>query len=183
MNNNNKQTKYILFYSNRCNHCENFINQLNKNHIRNDFDFICIDNNYQNIPPTIKSVPTVILKESNNILIGKSIFNWLNEMTNQNNNQNQQQQQVGEPMAWHGNEMGCSYSDNYSFLDSDVSAQGSGGSLIAHNFSFISDNAQNNTQFPQNNQTEHKEKDELTKNMERMMAQRDQEVSGPVQRF
>ena len=43
--NNNQKTKYILFYSNRCNHCRNLINQLNKSDLKNQFDFFCIDNN------------------------------------------------------------------------------------------------------------------------------------------
>ena len=81
--------------------------------------------------------------------------------------------------------MGCSYSDNYSFLDSDTSAEGTGGASIAHNFAFLSDgNPQfNSPEMQQNNSSESNVKDQLTQNMEIMMAQRDKDVSGPVQRF
>jgi hypothetical protein len=179
---NNKQTKYVLFYSNRCNHCKTFITQLNKNNIKSDFDFFCIDNNYKNIPPQIKSVPTILFKENNNLMIGKSVFNWLDEQIKPvTNNQASQE----GPLAWHGAEMGCSYSDNYSFLDSDTSAEGTGGASIAHNFSFLSDgNPQfNSPEMQQNNSSKQNVKDQLTQNMELMMAQRDKEVQGPVQRF
>ena len=178
----NKQTKYVLFYSNRCNHCKSFITRLKQNNMEIDFDFFCIDNNYQNIPPQIKSVPTILFKENNNLMIGKSVFNWLDEQSKPvTNNQTPQE----GPLAWHGAEMGCSYSDNYSFLDSDTSAEGTGGASIAHNFAFLSDG---NTQFnspekQQNISSQQNVKDQLTQNMELMMAQRDKEVQGPVQRF
>ena len=180
--NNNKQTRYVLFYSNRCNHCKNFITQLNKTSIKSEFDFFSIDNNYQNIPPQIKSVPTILFKENNNLMVGKSVFNWLNE---QSKPKTQNQQSQDGPLAWHGAEMGCSYSDNYSFLDSDTSAEGTGGASIAHNFAFLSDgNPQfNSPEMQQNNSSESNVKDQLTQNMEIMMAQRDKDVSGPVQRF
>lgn len=182
--NNNQKTNYILFYSNRCNHCRSFINQLNKTDLKNQFSFFCIDNNYQNIPANIKSVPSILFKGNNNVLVGKSIFNWLDEqnkpkINNQPNNEG--------PLAWHGAEMGGSMSDNYSFLDSDTSAEGTGGASIAHNFSFLSEgNPQfNSPEIQQNNSdnSDPREKDQLTQNMEIMRAQRDNEVAGPVQRF
>ena len=179
--NNNNQTKYVLFYSNRCNHCKNFITQLNKNNIKSEFDFFSIDNNYKSIPPQIKSVPTILFKGNNNLMVGKNVFNWLSEQNKPKIQENTQQE---GPLAWHGAEMGCSYSDNYSFLDSDTSAEGTGGASIAHNFSFLSDGTpQFNSPEMQQNNNESNVKDQLTQNMEIMMAQRDKEVPGAVQRF
>ena len=74
---------------------------------------------------------------------------------------------------------------DYSFLDSDTSAEGTGGASIAHNFAFLSDgNPQfNSPDTQQNNSSENNVKDQLTQNMEIMMSQRDKEVPGAVQRF
>ena len=179
--NNNQKTKYILFYSNRCNHCRTLINQLNKSDLKNQFNFFCIDNNYKNIPPNINSVPSILFKENNNVLVGKGVFHWLDEQTKPKINN---QQNPDGPLAWHGAEMGGTYSDNYSFLDSDTSAQGTGGASIAHNFSFLSEPNQqfNSPEMNQSNDNT-REKDQLTQNMEIMMAQRDKEVPGAVQRF
>ena len=122
-------------------------------------------------------------KFNNTILIGKSVFNWLNEQTTTTNT-NIEQNQDG-PLAWHGAEMGGAMSDNYSFLNSDTSAQGSGGAAIAHNFSFLTDGNQkfNSPNTQENNFSKTKEKDQLTQNMEIMMSQRDNDVTGPIQRF
>ena len=206
----NQDKQYILFYSNKCQHSNHLLSILNNaNHIKSQVYFFCIDDNYNNIPKGITSVPTLLLKENNNIIVGKSIFQWLSNKLNNNqpqqqsnnnnqqfnnNNQNIQQQQTinngGEPMAWHGAEMGNAFSDNYSFLDSDVSVEGMGGNSIAHSFSFLNEN---NTNYrPPNNQIggniekpqmSNNEKDKLSQSMERMMAQRDQEIQAPIQRF
>jgi hypothetical protein len=178
--NNNQNSKYLLFYSNRCNHCKEFLSKLTKTNLKDSFSFFCIDNNYQNIPKGIKSVPTLLFKEDNNIIVGKTIFGWLNDQISPK----KQSENPDDPLAWHGAEMGGAYSDNYSFLDSDTSAEGTGGSSIAHSFSFLSDGTpqigseNNNVESSQESQ-----KDRLTQNMENMMSQRDSEIQAPVQRF
>ena len=115
-------------------------------------------------------------------MIGKSVFNWLDEQTKP---AIEKKSSPEDPLAWHGAEMGGTYSDNYSFLDSDTSAEGTGGASIAHNFAFLSDgNPQfNSPDTQQNNSSENNVKDQLTQNMEIMMSQRDKEVPGAVQRF
>jgi hypothetical protein len=186
--NNNREIKYVLFYSNKCIHCKNLMNQMNKNNIKSKFNFFCIDDNYNKIPSSIKSVPSILFKDNNTILVGKSVFNWLNEQTTNTpsqNEQNQEPQNQDGPLAWHGAEMGGAMSDNYSFLNSDTSAQGTGGASIAHNFSFLSDGNQkfNSPDTKDNSFSGTREKDQLTQNMEIMMSQRDNDVSGAVQRY
>jgi len=186
---NNRQVDKILFYSNRCSHCKEFLRKLENTSFKDSFNYFCVDNNYQGLPDNINSVPTILFKENNNILIGNAIFEWLDK-TQSAQIQSQTQNKNEEVLAWHSAEMGSSFSDNYSFLGNDTSSKGNGGNSIAHSFSFLngSDSYFKENGMPkgmggnQNNSMK-KEKDQLTQNMERMMNQRDREIPGPIQRF
>lgn len=69
--------KYILFYSNRCIHCNKLINIINNKTLQDKFKYISVDDNTIKIPEIIKSVPTLIVKGINKPLIGKEVFLWL----------------------------------------------------------------------------------------------------------
>ena len=58
----NDTEAFILFYSNKCKHCKDFIISLQKldTTLYNNFNKICVDNN-PNIPKAIESVPTIIV--------------------------------------------------------------------------------------------------------------------------
>lgn len=77
----------ILFYSLSCNSCKILLNYLTQHQLNQYFKYICVEN-YKNHPilNNIKSVPTVIIQEFNQILIGKEIFVFLqNIVTNKQN--------------------------------------------------------------------------------------------------
>ena len=197
--------KNILFFSNYCNHCKEIIGEINKSSLQNSFKFICVDNT--KVPQYITSVPTLISAGYNKPIVGEQIVQFLNQYVQQNaqqaqntpqnvhpssmqNNQGNNANQSSEsgPVAWHGGEMGSSYSDNYSFLDSDTSAQGDGGSRLSHNFEFLGGNASNsqiNTPGDNSSQDSSRnvQQDELTQNMERMMQQRDSEIPQGINRI
>ena len=89
-------------------------------------------------------------------------------------------------MAWHNTEMGSTFSDNYSFLDSDTSAEGTGGSSITHNFSFLNNNSSglnpNQINTPVDN-TQQARKDPLTQRMEALAASRDSDMPKQIHRI
>lgn len=172
------KNKDILFFSKFCNHCNKFNERLEKSsNIKNETLFFCIDNNREKIPSFIKAVPSLLTKDKQ-IISGKQLFDWL---------ENKISSQVSDdPMAWHNNEMGAAFSDHYSFLDSDTSAEGTGGNSIAHNFSFLNNNSSglnpNQIRTPQDSQQTVK-KDPLTQRMEAFVAARDSDMPQQIHRI
>ena len=85
------QGKIILFYSNFCQHCAEFIKKSNQLNIK--YVPFCVDNNKKKIPSYVKSVPTLVIP-GYSPLVGNNVFNWLNTQTNSNqqNNQNNNHQ-------------------------------------------------------------------------------------------
>ena len=119
--------------------------------------YICIDSESvrSKLPKYISSVPALVVGNTNQIYIGDQIIGWekissgkisnkksetlvpvsqSNNMTNDNS----------DPDAWHTNEMNA-FSDAYSFIGIDTTAQGNGGMSMVHNFEILEpSNNQNN---------------------------------------
>lgn len=173
------KNKDILFFSKFCNHCNKFNERLEKSsNLKENIFFFCIDNNREKIPSFIQAVPSLLTKDKQ-ILSGKQLFDWLETQISS--------QQSDDPMAWHNTEMGSTFSDNYSFLDSDTSAEGTGGSSIAHNFSFLNNNSSglnpNQINTPQDSRQQSVQKDPLTQRMEAFVAARDSDMPQQIHRI
>ena len=171
------KNKDILFFSKFCNHCNQFNEKLNKSQLKEHLLFFCIDNNRDKTPSFIKAVPSLLTKDKQ-IISGKQLFEWLEEQL--------ASCASDDPLAWHNNEMGAAFSDHYSFLDSDTSAEGTGGSSIAHNFSFLNSNSSglNPNQISTPTDVNHQvKKDPLTQRMEAFMADRDQDMPQQINRI
>jgi len=91
MNNN----KNILFYSNFCEYCKEFNNEINNLNIK--FIGICVDGN-RNLPNYVKSVPTIAV--NNNIITGDNVFKWLENIksVSHTNSGQQANQNMGQQM-------------------------------------------------------------------------------------
>ncbi len=174
-------TQKTIYYSNHCQHSKELLTLIVNNKLKNNFSFSSIETNKQ-IPPFIKNVPTLFMSENNNnkILVGDEIFNYINTTFLNNTNDTN----GGDPSAWHKNEMGASYSDNYSFIDGDSS--------IGHSFSFLDNHAPNNISIDSNlndNNISGKMssnsdyKDKLSQDVEKLMAARDNEIPSMIQRI
>ena len=77
-------------------------------------------------------------------------------------------------------------SDNYSFLNTDESSSGKGGSSISNSFSFLNENNYNSTLSNNNNEIERKggkHTDELTDKMQYIQKLRDSDTPVPIQRI
>lgn len=146
-------TTSIFFYSAYCQHCKQIINELTKSPMSRSIKYVCIDSKSvrEKLPTFIKSVPTLVVGETNQVLVGNNIKSWVNGEYSRPNVQHKKvevkkQQPVRReepvcedgPGAWHNNEMN-NFSDMYSFLDIDTSTQGNGGISMAHNFELLSD--------------------------------------------
>ena len=175
-------TQKTIYYSNHCQHSKELLTLIVNNKLKNNFSFSSIETNKQ-IPPFIKSVPTLFLSENNNnkLLVGDEIFNYINT-TFLNNTKPIVLEEI--LLRKHVNEMGSSYSDNYSFIDTDSS--------IGHSFSFLDNHTPNNIATNSNlndsnisgemsSNTDYKDK--LSQDVEKLMAARDSEIPSMIQRI
>tara|TARA_B100001769_G_C22051489_1_gene565210 strand:- start:664 stop:1314 length:651 start_codon:yes stop_codon:yes gene_type:complete len=138
-------TVSLLFYSNYCQNCKQIIEEIKNSPVSLSIKYICIDSESvrSKLPHYINSVPALVVGETNQIFVGNQILGWI-KMTSNNNSQYAQppppppqpKGPVG-PNAWHNNEMNA-FSDMYSFIDVDTSAQGDGGMSMVHNFEILS---------------------------------------------
>jgi hypothetical protein len=78
-----------LFYSNRCAHSKELIQELYKNGIYDMFEKVCVDT-LKVIPKGITSVPTMIVARYPRPLVGKECFAWLNGIKQQQQSVQQQ---------------------------------------------------------------------------------------------
>jgi len=143
-------SRLILYYSKECKHSRQILSTFSQNtQILNKFDLVDIA---QNAPPKyITAVPSLLIPKDNgeaDMLVGKSVFEWLNNLLQQHQAQQQQQQQPPgqqqhppgqqppqqQPSGGISDFDPCTmngFSDNFSFL-------GDGNDKpIDHNFSFL----------------------------------------------
>ena len=170
--------KNILFYSNFCKYCAEFIKNINGNDIK--FTTVCVDNNKGKIPQFVKSVPTIIVQGKSQPLVGDEVFEWLNT-------QKAKPEEANDITPYLANEMGSMFSDSFSFLDSDDTKE---GQPISHNFEFLGNNFTINTPEESGNshntmeQTMTREKGKGNSDYEKLLQQRDSEsFAQPINRI
>ena len=137
--------KYILFYSNYCEHSKRLLLQLAKDKELNDeISYICIDKRKKRedgvyaqldngrlikLHPQLREVPTlVLLQEGNALVVGDKIIERFQKP--------KQQVMKEDPSAFSMMEMG-GLSDTYSYLDmtnEELSAKGNGGTRMMHGY-------------------------------------------------
>lgn len=142
----------ILYYSNYCQPSKKLLFELSKSKIKDDIHFVCIDNrqtgpknstliNLPNgqqlvLPSQVTKVPALLLlHHGQRILFGSEIYKELDQKRRALKTHATLNNQ--EPLAFSYSEMGHSLSDTYSYLDispDDLSAKGSGGMRILHNY-------------------------------------------------
>ena len=121
------ENQYILYYSNYCINCKEFINILCKNPLYNKFKKINVSDGSANIPPFVKNVPTILVPNYSNPLVGEDVFKWLEESSEKRMNNLDQ-----TIIPFHPDEMDCGLGDNYSYLDIKDNEQ-----PMEHNFVYI----------------------------------------------
>ena len=119
----------ILFISNNCLHCNN----LKKYELYNKLKKCNIDNSNVRckLPKFIKSVPTLMIKNNDDIVLymENELINWFNENSNNTsnnsnvksnniqNNSNNKENKIEEPGS--SNELWGGFSSEYSFMNDD----------------------------------------------------------------
>jgi hypothetical protein len=72
-------TAPILFYSHKCPYCTKLMLDIQKKNIQGMLKFVCVDD--VRAPPMITQVPTLVIKHCTKPMVGKDVFNWVNNHT------------------------------------------------------------------------------------------------------
>jgi len=132
------QKKHQCFYSNKDKWSKAFLEELAKTPWVGHFDFICVDPVSGTRPPLpnwLKQVPTLYIQgDQTPIKVDTDVMNWLYEKKMK---EGQKKGIADGPQSWLSTEMSGFGDTNYSFLDSDTSTAGNGGSTIPGNFEFL----------------------------------------------
>ena len=140
----------ICFYSNKDKWSKAFLEELAKTNWAPEFQFICVDPdpNRPSLPKWLKQVPTLVIDgDQEPIKTDTEVMNWLYERKMKETPKKAQSASAsqavvnGEPESWLGNEMSGMGSARYSFIDSDTSTGGNGGSSIPGTFGFLNGGA------------------------------------------
>ena len=139
----------LCFYSNKDKWSKAFLEELAKTNWAPEFQFICVDAspNRPSLPKWLKQVPTLVIEgDQEPIKTDTEVMNWLyerkmKEMPKKQPNSASATVVSGEPESWLVNEMGGMGSARYSFVDSDTSTGGNGGSTIPGTFGFLNGGA------------------------------------------
>tara|TARA_B100000900_G_C20565640_1_gene710947 strand:+ start:879 stop:1415 length:537 start_codon:yes stop_codon:yes gene_type:complete len=138
---------------------------LGKSDIQNSIHFLCIDKRRYDhkgvlhiildngmtipLPEIINQVPALLIISKNKILFGENeIMSFFEPKFIENSNATNPKTNNEEPLAYSTYEMGCTISDNYSYLDQtsdEMMAKGDGGVRQIHSFSKILDTNKINT--------------------------------------
>lgn len=122
------ENQYILYYSNYCINCKEFLNILVKNQpLYQKFNKLNISDSNSPKPPFLKAVPTILVPNVNIPLTGSDVFKWLEQQSTQ---RRKQEQKDIEP--YHPSEMSGNLGNNYSYFGLDDRNQ-----PMKHNFTFI----------------------------------------------
>lgn len=142
-------SKKFLFFSNYCEHSKRFLEEFNKSNLKDTIVMCCIDNPDINIPQFVSSVPTLYIANERRILVDDGLFKWLNSEIKQSQNSGAQGTVTNADitgdqniMAFHKNEIGSCFSDNYSFIEDESSK-----TAMHHSYSYLEDNPGNLPSF------------------------------------
>lgn len=141
----------IFYYSNFCDKSKNMLGLVSRTDAKQDMHFICIDNRIKEnnatyiildkgekvlLPPTVNKVPALLLlNKGHHVLFGHEIEKYISPKKTV---VQESQSYSDEPSAFSLGDTGYGVaSDNFSFLDQDVtdmSAKGEGGIRQMHHY-------------------------------------------------
>jgi hypothetical protein len=137
---------HICFYSSRCEWSKAFLEEISKTSYHGLFRFICVDPgpNRPALPSWLKQIPTLVISGEPEPRTNGEVMNWLYEQKMKDGAGNKGGAAGGvtgpvEPEPYLDMEMGGGFSDSYSFIGADTSAQGNGGmhENLRHNFTYL----------------------------------------------
>ena len=142
--------KNLCFYSNKDAWSKAFLEELGKTPWMNDCTFVCADPDRNgkkpNLPSWLKQVPTLVIEgDKEPVKTDTEVMNWLYERKMKEKRPTAPAGAPpaptpalgGEPESWIHGEMGGFAKGGYSYIDSDTSATGDGGTSMPGSFAFL----------------------------------------------
>jgi len=114
----------LCFFSARCRHSQNFLEELAKTPYAKEFRFISVDpqgGQRPSLPPYVKAVPTLMIDGEREPRIESQVMNWLSERRLKDNNSAAPAAGNDGLLAFNG-EMAVTGDEFYSFLGEDATA-------------------------------------------------------------
>ncbi len=102
-------SKNVLYFSKKCSHSQELIKELKENNLLEGINLICIDQRNVRLPAFLMEVPTLIVSDSKNPLIGDDAFKWIKWSIDK------KIKEESKDIGAYG--FGSSFSENYSSLD------------------------------------------------------------------
>lgn len=122
------EDQYVLFYSNYCINCKEFLNILIKDQkLYQKFDKINISEPSSPRPPFLKAVPTIIVPHVSTPLSGSNVFKWIEQQSTQ-----RREEQKDDITPYLPDEMSSGISSGYSYFGMDERSQ-----PMEHSFTFL----------------------------------------------
>ncbi len=106
---------HVCFYSNKCRWSEAFIKAIKDTPFKQEFTYICVDQNPK-LPQWLKKVPTLVIRGESEPRTDGDVMNWLAEKKLTTQRAANGTNDPTEPEPWISGEMGGSYTKGFSFL-------------------------------------------------------------------
>lgn len=174
--------RHILFFSNYCGNCKEFITELYKTPFYEKFEKVCVDKNRSKIPKQIHSVPAIIVPRFPRPMFGEECINWIRGMSEISKPKKEEPKPTsvggeGQPFD-SSNPFGAEgikpysdtmggFSDSFSFIGNETPME--------HSFSFLGQQNNFNIKTPAEQETSDK-KSETSMAYERLLNQRKMEM-------
>lgn len=178
-------SNYYLFFSNNCEHSKKIVHMLNCSSMTTKMNMCCIDDLNLQIPQFITTVPSLYIKSQQpQLLQNQQLFDWVISQTTQKKQQQQTNNNKNDEsgiMAYHREEFGGNFSDNYSFIsDNDKTTK-----PLSHAFEFLGDSSNyvppsqnlNGGGNSSSNNKRNEKADLMNKAYEDLVAQRNSEMN------
>lgn len=114
----------LCFFSARCRHSQNFLEELAKTPYAKEFRFISVDpqgSQRPTLPPYVKAVPTLMIEGEREPRTDSQVMNWLSERRLKDKTNASQTAGSDGLLAFNG-EMSVNGDEFYSFLGEDATA-------------------------------------------------------------
>lgn len=108
----------MVFYSKNCKTCYKFLSLIDEHKLLQYFKLICIDGKYDALPPQIKAVPTILVRNINKPLGPEEAFNYIKNLVEYKKTRQQKSNENNIMDDYVDLEL-TKFSDVYTFLDHD----------------------------------------------------------------
>jgi hypothetical protein len=129
---------HVVYYSTRCRHSQNFLEELSRTPYSKEFTFVCVDKapdgSRPPLPADIKKVPTLRIQGESEVRTDSQVLNWLSER------RLRERQDAAPGGGFLGSIGGSSSAGPSAGPDGPMAYDGDGFTMGDEGFAFLTDN-------------------------------------------